>query len=613
MRHHLDRRRPRATRRQRGIRPAPGRGLVNNGRVKAGSRAASGVPVEQMCEWYLAGDSNLMIGQRVGLHQGTVRRVLIEAGVAMRSRREQVALNDARVGVRAPTVEELIAGYINEGLTTAELAARYGVSESRVHARLRRRGVQLRPGGIRPERVDAERAERRPVELVEEIIALYQSGLAQSAVAAQVGVHRVVVRDVLRRAGVEQRPVQRKLPPVTEWADRYVDGGETGGEIGASYGVAPGSVLRALAVAGVERRPAKVRMPALDDDAVVACYIDEGLSLQATAARLGVSLPRVRAAVGRLGILRTKFDPSTVDRARFSRRHAGGATLAELAAEFQLSSHAVSVAVRSFGLPSQLAVRHGPLTITDRRLELLIAAGHSDADIAVQHGVAVWAVVRRRRQSGLRRPPHRVRPPISRDSLMRQLAAGTTRADIATAHHVGMATVTLWCAHYDITVVTPRPSASVDVEFDPKQLRDLYVGEQWSARQIGDHLGIDASLVVFALHSHRIPVRHGGDGTQDDAVVLLDALYADSQVVAVLQRHKVPLQRRGGTLTHRFPHPGALSTGLVEELYGTVGLSASHIALLTGHSPSNVYDVLRRHGTPARAGGRSPWYTRTFL
>src|SRR3954471_16533115 len=100
--------------------------------MKTGSRAATGgLPVAQMKRWDRAGDSNSTIGRRVGLHQGTVRRVLIEAGVTMRTRRQQVALHDARVGVRVPSGEELVAGYVEEGLTSAQLADRYGMTQSR--------------------------------------------------------------------------------------------------------------------------------------------------------------------------------------------------------------------------------------------------------------------------------------------------------------------------------------------------------------------------------------------------------------------------------------------------------------------------------------------------
>jgi hypothetical protein len=66
-------------------------------------------------------------------------------------------------------------------------------------------------------------------------------------------------------------------------------------------------------------------------------------------------------------------------------------------------------------------------------------------------------------------------------------------------------------------------------------------------------------------------------------------------------------------LSHRFPRPAPLDTALVVELYSGLGLSATHIALLTGHTDSNVLDVLRHHGTPTRPGSRSPWYIRTLV
>ena len=154
--------------------------------MKAGSRAAAGgLPIAEMKRWYLAGDSNQTIGQRVSLHQGTVRRVLIEAGVTMRTRPEQVALNDARTGVRVPSRDELVAGYIEEGLTSAELAVRFGISETRIQSMLVRHGVERRRGGIRAARAEAERAARRPPQLIEEIVSLYGSGLSRKATAAR--------------------------------------------------------------------------------------------------------------------------------------------------------------------------------------------------------------------------------------------------------------------------------------------------------------------------------------------------------------------------------------------------------------------------------------------
>jgi hypothetical protein len=53
---------------------------------------------------------------------------------------------------------------------------------------------------------------------------------------------------------------------------------------------------------------------------------------------------------------------------------------------------------------------------------------------------------------------------------VRQLAAGRTRADIATAHNVGLATVTRWCTHYGIDIVgSPLPAVGPGVELDVKE------------------------------------------------------------------------------------------------------------------------------------------------
>lgn len=445
-----------------------------------------------------------------------------------------------------------------------------------------------------------------------EIIELYGSGSSPTATARRVGMHKATVADVLRQAGIERRD-RRKLPPVEDWAHRY-SAGETAAQIAATYGARPEAVYRAVDDAGLERRPGGVRGRPLIDDDVVACYIDQGLSLAATAQRLDVSIPRVREAVGRLGVLRVPFDPASVDRRQFTRRYAAGATYAQLSAEFDLTESLVVRAARAFDLSPRQPGTRRPLTISDRQLASLVAAGYSDVDIATRYDVAIWAVARRRRHSRLLRPPpNKVRPPVSRARLQRQLNAGVSRADIATAHRVGLATVTRWCAHYALEVVgPPRPAGRRGIELDPRELRHLYVGEQWTAHQIAAEFGVDPALVTFALHSHRIPVRHGGHGTQDDAVELLDALYADPDVVAVLNRHEVPLRRRAGTLAQRFPQPAPLSVGLVADLYDTLGLSTIQVSLLTGHTGSNVLEVLRHHGIPSRRGSRSPWYERTF-
>lgn len=563
--------------------------------------------VEEMRQWYSEGESAASISRRVGLHESKVRRMLIAAGVTMRTRREQVAIKDVRVGARVPASDELRALYCEQNMTMEEIAERFGLTSARVSLLLRRHGIARRRAGARPEWIEAKRAARLTPELVATIVALHESGVSRNGVARQLDVDRHIVSEVIHGAGLEMRD-HRKLPPVEVWADRYVNGGETASEIGATYGATGAAVLRALTQAGIERHPAQVRQGPLDESAVLACYVDEGLSIKATALRLGASVPRVRAMLDRHRLVEYRFDPTTIDRARFEKLYASGVAYEELAAEFGISSFRVRRAIRAFGLP--LRPTHRQLDISDRSLESLVRRGLSDEDIAAKYEVAVHQVRQRRRRAGIRRPTHAPDIPVTRARLERLLACGQTRAAIATRQHVALATVTRWCAHYGLDVGYHRATPATGVEFDPKELRRLYVTEQWSTKQIGAELGVDPGLVAFALHSCRIPVRRPGNSHA--SVVLLDELYGDPDVVAVLERHGVPLRPRAGSLSRRFRRPPALTEKLVIELYTDVGLSATDISLLTGHSAAQVLDMLRRTGTPARPGSRSPWYQRTI-
>ena len=235
-------------------------------------------------------------------------------------------------------------------------------------------------------------------------MSLYGSGLSRKATAAgrrapggrrrRVAMRRVEFRD------------RRKLPPLNEWVDRYVDGGETTAEIAATSAASPEAVLRALKLGGIERRRATAPDAAAERRRRRRVLRRRTTVDRATAKRLGVSRP-VRAAVGRLRVLRTPFDPSTLDRKRFVRRYDAGATIAELGQEFELTEHEVGVAIRYLELPRRLQVTHRPLQISDRQLAALVAAGHSDTGIATRYrvrcgpssGVAAGAVSCDRRRT----------------------------------------------------------------------------------------------------------------------------------------------------------------------------------------------------------------------
>ena len=92
---------------------------------------------------------------------------------------------------------------------------------------------------------------------------------------------------------------------------------------------------------------------------------------------------------------------------------------------------------------------------------------------------------------------------------------------------------------------------------------------------------------------------------------LLDELYRDPDVLAVLARHDVPLQPQPGPIAERFPEPVAVEPALLEDLYVTTGLSARHVELLTGQPAEQLLDAMHAAGIAVRPlTSFSPWRRR---
>ena len=426
--------------------------------------------------------------------------------------------------------------------------------------------------------------------------------------------HKATVADVLRQAGIELRD-RRKLPPV-ERLGPPLRAGETAAQIAATYGAQPEAVYRAMEAAGIERRPAGARGRPLHDDDVVACYVNEGLSLRATARRLDVTILRVREAVDRLGVLRSPFDPASIDRRRFSRRYAAGATYGELGAEFGLTEHQVTRAIRTFELPARQPGTRRPLLISDRQLASLVAAGYSDVDIARRYDVAVWAVVRRRREEpgccGRRRTRfgHRSAepdwsgssPPVSAGPRSPPPTASGWPPSPAGAPTTG----SRWSGRPDLQAAEASSStlANCDGCTSPSNGRHARSPtssastQHWSTSRctpIGSRCDTAATAPkttpwCCSTPSTPTPTSPPRSGATTSRCALGPARWPDDS-----------------------RNPAPLAAELAEELYSTLGLSTIQISLLTGHTASNVLEVLRRHGIPSRPGSRSPWYERTLM
>jgi hypothetical protein len=144
-------------------------------------------------------------------------------------------------------------------------------------------------------------------------------------------------------------------------------------------------------------------------------------------------------------------------------------------------------------------------------------------------------------------------------------------------------------------------------------LQLLYHVQGLSADDVGRKFGTTRKAVLRTAHDLGLPVRTGGTVAPSgpEEIQLIDALYADQLVAAVLAEHNIAHVAPGGPIWQRFPEPVPLTRQLVTDLYWRCGAGLHHIELLTGQPAQTVRNFMRRTGITTRhPGGRSPFMRR---
>jgi hypothetical protein len=144
-------------------------------------------------------------------------------------------------------------------------------------------------------------------------------------------------------------------------------------------------------------------------------------------------------------------------------------------------------------------------------------------------------------------------------------------------------------------------------------LDELYTRLGLTADEVGRRLGTSGNTVLRSAHALGIPVRAGGTipVPGPDEIKLVQALYADPLIAAVLDARDVPRVPPGAPIWQRFPDPVPLTTPLVKDLYWGCGAALAHIELLTGQPAMTVRGFMHREGIPLRRpGGRTPFLRR---
>jgi len=220
------------------------------------------------------------------------------------------------------------------------------------------------------------------------------------------------------------------------------------------------------------------------------------------------------------------------------------------------------------------------------------------------------------RGRGRRRNNRRLQGPGGLLELLRELYVGERMTCKAIGALLGMSesTVRSRLVEHGIALRTKgRCNREDRRDPSPEVVSDLYVKAMMTADRVALAAGTNRVAVLRTAHSFGFPVRPraSAPGSKDGCTLLVEALYTDPQVSAVLRRHGVDKVPPFGPIWARFPEPVPLTRDLVTELYEGCGVALAHIELLTGQPAETVRQHLARWGVALRArGGSCPFLRR---
>jgi lambda repressor-like predicted transcriptional regulator len=319
------------------------------------------------------------------------------------------------------------------GLTMGEIAAIYGVSEWVISARLDLAGVRRRRSGgqtVLPVERAVRRYRREPHLLAE--------------LAAGLDISPQLIVDRSLRPEPRERGQGRYRADVraADVADLY-RAGWTIKQIAVKYGAAETTIWNRLEHAAVPRRPKSLPVVFPADEAARRARAEEA-SFASLARDYGISIDAMRYHMAARGVPAPVHAPRVlrgVPATDLAELYAGGLTLAQIAARHGVSSWVIGNRLDRIGVPRRPSAwmprgQRIPLPLDE--VTGLYAGGASLADLAARYQVSRWTVGSRLAEAGitLRPPGGHNRIPLPVDELVALYAAGQTMAQLAARYGV---------------------------------------------------------------------------------------------------------------------------------------------------------------------------------
>jgi len=160
---------------------------------------------EQIVDAYKSLHSSIKVARQLGVTERRVTLTLRRLGIP----RDGLEFYRQSAQAYPADVQLEMVRLHQGGMSLAELAAKYGGSDSSVRMAIIRNGAEVIPGATSRRKIAGE--------VVDRICAEYLSGKSQDDVADQVGVSQAVVSRVLRERGVQMRKGPAKGKRHSRW------------------------------------------------------------------------------------------------------------------------------------------------------------------------------------------------------------------------------------------------------------------------------------------------------------------------------------------------------------------------------------------------------------
>jgi|GEM_PF-2070369 len=432
--------------------------------------------------------------------------------------------------------EDIIKRY-QGGESVKSISAKYRVSDTTVRNLLLDCNVKIRSNSEVQKLLENKGGGQNKIEVPEDIVSLiidlYENKNSTTKIAEETGYGDFVIKRILRDRGLTRRSGESLQKSFSQGDEdeivRMYRGGCSSGEIGKSFGVGNGTIIRLLRARGVAIRQIGEATKKLDQDqelGVVAKYL-EGFSTTGLATEYAVSAPTIVRILRDHNIQRREARfavPRKVtedDSAAMVDLYVSGLSMIEIGSKYGISDSTVRryLIRKGVSLRGLSEARGGLCKEEEKQAIKRYLSGENSVDIGRSLGKSYQTILAMLRRNGIQTRTVGeaicVKNEIHLDveDICRRYQEGETAHDIANSLSTGYAGIYALLRRNNVQIRTKQESQvhRFEQHLNVEDICSRYVGGE-SANAIAEDYPISNDGILNLLKRHGVEVRERPEG-----------------------------------------------------------------------------------------------------